>query len=113
MNRVIEGIERGDRACICIGIDFIEEEGKFAFGKILKSNTARALRRTALDPEQKNRIRQRLLHMLVSGNVPHEYKQYARLFKKVGIDPVREAIEAHVDHENPYVMQYVRYLLSP
>ena len=42
MERMIAGIESGDRACIALGIDFIEEDKGFPFGKILKSNTARA-----------------------------------------------------------------------
>ena len=52
MERVIEGIEKGDAACKRLGIEFIEEDGKFPFGKILKSNTARALRRVALTPRR-------------------------------------------------------------
>ena len=61
-----------------IGIEFIEQDQKFSFGKILKSNTARALRRTKLEEEDKKRIRQRLVSMLLTGNVPHEYKQYGK-----------------------------------
>ena len=44
----IEGIEHGDLACAKIGIEFIEGDGSFAFGQILKSNTARAPRRISL-----------------------------------------------------------------
>ncbi len=46
MYKVIAGIEQGDAACRRIGAEFIEEDRKFTFGKILKSNTARALRRS-------------------------------------------------------------------
>jgi hypothetical protein len=60
MDRVIEDIEQGDLACAEIGVEFIEESDSFAFGRILKSNTARALRRTTLTDEQKERIRKRL-----------------------------------------------------
>jgi hypothetical protein len=38
---VMEGIERGDKASVAVGIDFIEEDAHFPFGKTLKSNTAR------------------------------------------------------------------------
>ena len=48
MDAVIEGIERGDKASIAIGIDFVEEDARFPFGKTLKSNTARALRQAPL-----------------------------------------------------------------
>jgi hypothetical protein len=43
MEIVIQGIENGDVVCRQIGIEFIEQDQKFCFGKILKSNIARAL----------------------------------------------------------------------
>src|SRR5688572_27861189 len=86
MHEVIAGIEAGDGACVRIGIEFIEEDGKFAFGKILKSNTARALRRAALLEGQKRQIRRRVFGMLEVGNVPHEYREYAKLVRKIGFD---------------------------
>src|SRR6185503_4802345 len=55
MDRVIEGIEQGDPACAEIGVEFIEESGSLAFGRILKSNTARALRRTTLTRDHEER----------------------------------------------------------
>src|SRR6476469_4866930 len=59
MDRVIEGIEAGDTACVEIGVEFIEQSDSFAFGRVLKSNTARALRRGHLTSEQQERIRKR------------------------------------------------------
>jgi hypothetical protein len=84
MEKVIDGIEAGDPACIRLGIEFIEEDAKFAFGKILKSNAARALRRASLTREQMQRIRRRVFGMLRAGIVPHEFREYARLVKKIG-----------------------------
>jgi hypothetical protein len=112
MDRVIEGIERGDVACRSIGIEFIEQDRKFPFGKILKSNTARALRRTELTSEQKERIRRRLVSMLLSENVPHEYKEYAKLLKKIGLGSYREEVEERVNRSNQYVMRYFQYLMN-
>jgi len=85
MEKVIEGIEAGDPACVRLGIEFIEEDAKFPFGRILKSNTARALRRASLSDEQRQRIRRRVLGMLRAGNVPHEFREYAKLVKKIGL----------------------------
>ena len=110
MDKVIVGIEQGDAACRRIGIEFIEEDRKFTFGKILKSNTARALRRNQLTPEEQNRIRRRLVDMLLQGNVPHEYKQYAKLLKRIGVGPYWDEIESRIDQSNQYVMRYYRYL---
>lgn len=110
MEKVIAGIENGDPACKRIGIEFIEEDGRFPFGKVLKSNTAKALRRAVLNEAEVERIRKRLIHMLIQGNVPHEYKQYAKLLKKIGLGDAKAYLQKHARQDNPYVMKYVEYL---
>jgi hypothetical protein len=52
---------------------------------ILKSNVARALRRTTLTELQKERIRRRVVEMLEAGYLPREYRQYAKLARKLGL----------------------------
>jgi len=109
MDNVIAGIEQGDAACRRVGIEFIEEESKFTFGKILKSNTARALRRSQLTVEEQERIRRRLVPMLIAGNVQHEDKQYPKLLKKIGIGEYWNEIENRINRSNEYVMKYYDY----
>lgn len=109
MDRVIDDIEAADGACIAIGLDFIEEDQHFVFGKILKSNTARSLRRADLNETQKERVRKRVVAMLLAGKVPHEYKEYAKLLRKVGLGDWWPRIDSTVDKSNPYVMKYYRY----
>lgn len=110
MEKIIEGIERGDRACKIIGVELVEENNKMPFGRILKSNTARALRRTNLDRNLQERLRNRIITMLIEGNVPHEYKQYAKLLRKIGIDKDSwQIIEKHFPQNNPYSMRYYQY----
>ena len=111
MGIVIEGIEEGDIACKWIGIEFIEQDQKFSFGKILKSNTARALRRAELDEEDKERIRKRLVNMLLTGNVPHEYKEYAKLLKKVGLESYRESLEESIKSQLRVRLQYSKAII--
>src|SRR5947207_10312069 len=67
IDEVIIGIEEGDRACTEIGIEFVEEDQRFPFGRILKSNTARALRRAELTTAQVETLRKRITTMLVLG----------------------------------------------
>jgi hypothetical protein len=110
MDNVIAGIERGDAACRIIGVEFIEENRSFPFGRSLKSNTARALRRSNLTDEEKQRFRRRVVAMLIDGRVPREYKQYARLLKKIGVGNLWNEIESRVDRSNPYVMRWYKYL---
>ncbi len=85
MTEVIKGIEDQDPACAQIGIEFLEEDRGFVFGAILKSNTARALRRfERLTADQIDRIRRRIAAMYSAGIVPREFRQYLRLLRRVG-----------------------------
>jgi hypothetical protein len=110
MEQAIERIEVGDKAAIEIGIEFIEEDEFFVFGRILKSDTARALRRAPLTEEQQMRIRERLVKMMLAGNVPHEFREYKKLLRRVGLGPVWPTLDDGVDRENKYVMRYFDYL---
>jgi hypothetical protein len=109
MFRVIEGIERGDPACVEIGVEFIEQDQSFAFGRTLKANTARALRRAMLHPSQQERIRKRVMEMLVNGQTPREYREYAKLARKVGLGQWWDWAKNRVDLTNPYVSRYYDY----
>jgi hypothetical protein len=109
MEAVIEGIERGDKASIAVGIDFVEEDARFPFGKTLKSNTARALRRALLTPEQAGRIRSRVTNLLLAGQTPHEFREYAKLFRHVGIKECWARIERDAPIANPYVKRFYDY----
>jgi hypothetical protein len=110
MEKIIDLIEAGDKAAMQIGIEFIQEDDHFAFGRILKSNTARALRRASLTPEQQALIRERLVGMMLSGQVPHEWHEYKRLLRHVGLGSLWPVLENGVDRENEYVMRYYNYL---
>ena len=109
MDRVIEGIENGDAACAELGVEFIEEDASFSFGQILKSNTARALRRASLTDEQKERIRKRVVEMLCAGYLPREYRQYAKLARKIGLGSWLSRVEGQADMTNSWVLRYYNY----
>ncbi len=110
MGKVIDGIEKGDPACTQIGVEFIEEDASFAFGQILKASTARALRRTALTSEQMERIRRRVVDMIVRGYLPREFKQYQKLARKIGLGPYIGEIAERADFSNPWVCRYYEQL---
>jgi hypothetical protein len=112
MNKVIERIEKSDPAAVAIGVEFVEGDQSFAFGKILKSNTARALRRATLDEAQQERLRHRFFEMLRRGYLPREYKEYAKLFKKIGLGAHRDEIVALSASDNSFVRHWRWYLLE-
>lgn len=110
MDEVIRGIKENDPACIAIGIDFVEEDSLFVFGKILKSNTARALRYALLTEEQKERLRRRIVSMLLAGVVPREMKEYSKLLRTIGFGKHWPRLEQGVPRDNPYAMQFYNAL---
>jgi hypothetical protein len=112
MDRVIAGIEQGDPACAEIGVEFIEESGSFAFGRILKSNTARALRRTTLTDQQKERIRKRVVEMLETSYLPREFRQYAKLVRKIGLGDWLPRVKEQAEIAVPWVQRYYTYFLE-
>jgi len=109
---IVPLIAAGDEAAAWIGIEMIEEDGGFAFGRLLKARCARELRRTPLNEKQKHHIRRRVVAMLERGFLPHEFRQYSRLARRVGIGPVADRLEVLRGHANPWVGWYVTYLLD-
>jgi hypothetical protein len=110
MDKVIAGIQAGDAACAEIGVEFIERAGKQPIGRMLHANTARSLRRATLNASQIDRLRTRILAMLVKAEVPREFHEYAKLLRHIGIGPGWRQVVSSVDRTNPYVMRYVQYL---
>ena len=109
MDRVIKGIERGDPACAEIGIEFIEESVSFPFGMSMKSKVARLLGRVELTDGQKWRIRRRVVVMLCTGCLPREFREYAKLARKIGLAPLIPQLEREADLSNPRVRRCFEY----
>jgi len=109
MDDVIEGIAAGDAACVEIGIEFLEPRLVLPFGRSLHCATARALRRAALSSWQAARLRTRIYAMLLAGWVPREFRDYAKLLRRIGLGDEWPSVRARVDETNPHVMRYVRY----
>lgn len=110
MDKVIGGIEQGDGACVELGIDFIEEDQQFTFGMVLKSNTARALRRTFLSEAQKERARRRIVSMLIEGKTYREFRQYYKLLRDIGLGSHWAELDAAADTLPLYARHYYELL---
>lgn len=109
MEAIIDGILAGDTACAAIGVEFIEEDRKFPFGANLKARTARALRQSTLPDALSVRIRRRIVDMLIAGNTPREYREYAKLLRKTGFSELWSRLDAGVPRTNRHAMRYYRY----
>lgn len=110
MEKVIEGIENGDVACIALGVDFLQEDARFPFGATLKSNTARALRRATLTESQQSQLRERISTMLASGIIPREMREYVKLLRKLGVGEQWPRLERDVPRDNPHAMRFYESL---
>lgn len=93
MDEVFKGMRNGDRNCAWLAIELIEEDGGFAFGKLIKARAARELKCFKLNEQQKQRIRARVVTMLERQFMPHEFKQYVRLLRRVGPGPYKADLE--------------------
>jgi hypothetical protein len=109
MDQIITGIHSGDPACAVIGVEFLEEDRKFPFGANLKARTARALRQAEVSSSLAERLRRRIVLMLVEGNVPREYREYARLLRKIGFEKWWPRLNEQIPKENPHAMRYFNY----
>jgi hypothetical protein len=112
LDKVIEGIVASDLACIALGIDLIEEDQFLPFGSIMKANTARALRRTVLSATHQARLRKRLVYMLTAGIIPHEFREYSKLLRTIGVAEHWPELHARVPRDNPFAMRFYSALVQ-
>ena len=109
---VIDGIEKQDPACIELGIELIEDNDPMPFGKILKSNAARGLRRSAdkLTEDQRRRIRKRVGDMLITQYMPREFVQYVKLARTINFKEEISRVKSEADLDNRWVAHYLERL---
>lgn len=113
MHQIAAAIRAGDRSAVRAGIELLQRDQGLAFGMLIKSEVARALRQHAeLSESQRARLRARFTDMLVRGYLPREYKEYAKLFRKIGLGEQRAAIEGVADSDNPFIRRWAWYLVT-
>src|SRR5688572_7910061 len=114
LDAVIDGIKKRDPACIEIGVELIEDSDSMPFGMTLKSNAARALRRSAdlLTQGQRSRIRKRVADMLIAEYMPREFLQYVKLVRAIGFESELPRVEANADLDKRWVRRYLEKIVS-
>jgi hypothetical protein len=105
-------VTQGDPAAIALCVDLLEENHPFPWGSPLKPNAARALRRAALTDEQKARLRKRLVSMLIAGIIPHEFREYYKLLRTIGVAEYWPELHACVPRDNPVAMRFYSALVQ-
>lgn len=115
IEEVIVGIRQADPACIELGVELIEDSDSMPFGKILKSNAAKALRHSAghLSEYHRRRIRKRVADMLIGQYMPREFVQYVKLARTIGFADELERVRSEADLTNRWVRHYLERLTVP
>ena len=51
--------------------------------------------------------------MLIAGYLPREFRQYAKLGRKIGVGELLNQIKGQVPLDKPWVQRYYEYLRQP
>ena len=92
---LVESIKNGDSSAIEIGCQIIVYDPGLSFGKLIKSNIARALKKQVLsiDSEHAQHICTLTSRLLSMEYCPRELEDYCKLVKRLGKDMAKNTIE--------------------
>lgn len=111
MRKVAQAIKQGDRSAVILGYRLLMEDPHLPFGKILKSNLARALKHhiELLTGQEKLGLADKTAHLLSLPFCPREVEDYCRLVKKMG-HPIVENVIAMSRPINEKAQSLLAYL---
>lgn len=114
-DRVRAAIAAGDQTAVALACDLIASDTMtLSFGKIIKSNLARELRRTsgALSASQRVQLIDALVKLLGLPFSPRELEDYAKLVRKLPRDEYLSKVSS-VETQNEKAARVRSYLLAP
>lgn len=112
MDSVVDGVQLGDKACIQISIEYIAAHDMRSTTGYIRERMARALRSVELTKVQKVMLAKVFLSQLESGKLYKEFREYSRLFKKIGVEPYRREIEKFENSNKHYIKRAASKLLA-
>jgi hypothetical protein len=112
MDAVTDGVQLGDGACIQLSIDYIEDNVMGSTTGYIRERMARALRRVELKEYQKRQLAKIFLEQLRHQCLHKEFKEYSRLFKRIGVEPYRKEIEKYASAQKQYIRRAAQRLLA-
>ena len=94
IDKITQAIKHGDRSAVVLGYGLLIEDPPLPFGKILKSNLARALKHhiELLTEHEKQSLADKTATLLSLPFCPREVEDYCRLVKKMGPPIVNQVI---------------------
>ena len=114
VSKVAQAIKQGDRSAVFLGYSLLMEDPHLPFGKILKSNLARALKRhiELLTEQEKISLAGKTATLLSLQFCPREVEDYCRLVKKMG-HPIADDVIAMSRPINEKAQSLLAYLGTP
>ena len=112
MESVVDGIRLGDMACIQLSIEYIHDGEMGSTTGYIRERMARALRNASLTKNQKAELAKIFLGMLESDKIYKEFKEYTRLFKRIGVAHYAEEIERFKKSNKQYIRRAAERLLA-
>jgi hypothetical protein len=112
MESAVEGVRRGDPACIELSVEYIEDNVMGSYTGYIRERLARSLRHAELSNSQRTRLINVFLSQLARGYLHQEFREYSRLFKSLGIDDHRSNIGHALTSEQAYIRRAAERLLA-
>lgn len=111
VEKVAQAIKQGDRSAVILGYKLLIEDPHLPFGKILKSNLARALKHhiELLTDQEKISLAAKTAKLLSLPFCPRELEDYCRLVKKMGC-PIADSVIAMSRPINEKAQSLLAYL---
>lgn len=114
LHRVADGVRKNDPACVEIGIRFIELDHIGSYSGYIRARLARALRPALLSTEQKVRLDEHFLHIVITQNFREEFSEYQKLWPGILSQGSRKILlESLVTHAQNPRSGWLRSLLFP
>jgi hypothetical protein len=112
MDSVVDGAQLGDKACIELCVEYIEANIMAPTTGYIRERMARSLCRVELTPRQKQRLAAVFVGQLEKQQLRKEFREYTRLFRKIGVESYRAEIERLASSDQAYIRRAVARLLD-
>lgn len=112
MDSVVAGVRLGDKACVQLSIDYIRDNEMYSATGYTRARMARALKSADLSDNQKKELALIFLRQLETGALYQEYREYCRLFRKIGVEPYRREIKRYGKARRQYIKRAAKRLLA-
>ena len=95
LNCIAAGIRAGDDACVEIGVRYIEFRFIGSYSGFIRAKLARALRSARLTDEQRARLNEHFLRLVIERDYTEEFREYRKLWGLIVAKSILDQVVAH------------------